>query len=298
MTHSLSSWQPTATQRIQQFVAAVTNPQSDAYVAPGDRIATFDNDGTLWCEKPLYVQLAFVLARIQALAPQHPDWVQQEPFSSALSGDPKRLQQLRLPEDVLPLIATTHAGMEQQAFEQAVTDFFAQAQHPRFQCPYTQLVYQPMVELIAYLQAHQFSVYICSAGGLDFMRQVTHQILGIPSAQVIGSSIQKTYQPDGSFQRTATLVQPLNDGPGKPIHIERHIGKRPIMAAGNADGDIEMLTYATQSPGAGLALLIHHDDAEREYAYTAGAEKALAIAAEKDWQVISMKTDFLKVFPT
>jgi phosphoserine phosphatase len=298
MAHALPSWQSAAAQRIQQFVAAVTNPHSDAYVEPGDRIATFDNDGTLWCEKPLYVQLAFVLDRIKALAPQNPHWERQEPFSSALSGDLQRLQQLRLPEDVLALVAATHAGMSQREFDQIVQAFFRQAQHPRFQQPYPQLVYQPMRELLAYLQQHQFRLYICSAGGLDFMRHISTAAFGIPPEQVIGSAIQKMYQVDGSFQRTATLVQPLNDGPGKPLHIERQIGKRPILAVGNSDGDIEMLAYATQSPGASLALLIHHDDADREYAYDTGAEKAFAIAAENAWQVVSMQTDFLQVFPT
>ncbi|MEM1281511.1 MAG: haloacid dehalogenase-like hydrolase, partial [Cyanobacteria bacterium P01_H01_bin.152] len=194
-------------------MAHVTRPDSAAYVPPGDRIATFDNDGTLWCEKPLYVQLAFVVERVHALAPQHLDWWQQGPFSSVLSGDSQRLQQLSIPEDVLTLVAATHTGMNQRDFDQVVASFFAQAKHPRFHQPYYRLVYQPMVELIAYLQQHQFTVYLCSAGGVDFMRQISAQAFAISPERVIGSAIQKTYQPDGSLQRTATFVQPLNDGP-------------------------------------------------------------------------------------
>lgn len=296
MSTLLPSWQPAAAKRLENFVASVTTPDSASYVAPGDRIATFDNDGTLWCEKPLYVQLAFALERIQALAAQHPVWSQQEPFSSLLSGDLARLQQLRIPEDVLTLVAATHAGMTQAEFDEQVAEFLTQSRHPHFHQPYPQLVYQPMVELVRYLQQQHFTVYICSGGGLDFIRQLATRAYGIAPAQVIGSSIQKTYQPDGRLSRTAILVQPLNDGPGKPIHIERHIGKRPILAAGNSDGDLAMLEYTTQQAGASLALVIHHDDGDREYAYDAGAENVLAVAALKQWQVVSMRHDFRQIF--
>jgi phosphoserine phosphatase len=297
MTHPLSSWHPQTAERLQQFVAAVTEPESPDYVEPCDRIATFDNDGTLWCEKPLYIQLAFVLERVKTLAPQHPHWPAEEPFSSVLSGDLARLQHLRIPEDVLILVAATHTGISQPAFEAQVANFFAQSRHPQFQKPYPELVYQPMVELVNYLRQQAFTVYICSAGGLDFMRMISAQAYGIPPAQVIGSSIQKEYQPDGTLMRTATLVKPLNDGAGKPVHIERHIGQRPILAAGNSDGDIAMLEYTTQGPRKSLALLVHHDDAAREYAYDTGAETALALAGRQHWQVISMQSDFLTIFP-
>lgn len=297
MSSLLPSWHDAMAERVQAFVANVTDPGSKEFVAPSDRIATFDNDGTLWCEKPLYVQLAFVLERVQALASQHPEWAQQEPFSSVLSGNLERLQQLTMPDDVLPLVAATHAGMTQAEFDAHVATFLAQARHPRFQRPYEALVYQPMIELVQYLQQHQFTVYLCSAGGLDFMRNIAARVYGIPPAQVIGTSIQKVYQPDGTFQRTAELVPPLNDRAGKPVHIDRHIGKRPILAAGNSDGDLDMLTYTTQGSGASLALLLHHDDGDREYAYDAGAQTALVHAQPPQWLVVSMRSDFKKIWP-
>ncbi|MGD1939940.1 MAG: HAD family hydrolase [Leptolyngbyaceae cyanobacterium] len=297
MSTPLASWHPQAAQRLQQFVSAVTDPSHSAYVEPSDRIATFDNDGTLWCEKPLYIQLAFVVERVKALAAEHPQWPHEEPFSAVLSGDLKRLQQLRMPEDVLTLVAATHAGMTQAEFQADVVTFFDHARHPRWQRPYTALVYQPMVELVQFLQQHQFTVYLCSAGGLDFMRVISARAYGIPPEHVVGSSIQKKYRPDGTFERTAELVKPINDQAGKPVLIERHIGKRPILAGGNSDGDIAMLDYVTQRSGASLALLLHHDDAEREYAYDAGAEAALTLAKERPWQVVSMRSDFLTIFP-
>ncbi|MGA1621927.1 MAG: haloacid dehalogenase-like hydrolase [Synechocystis sp.] len=293
----LPSWndgQPKQT--IIDFVQAVTDPDSANYLPIGDRLAVFDNDGTLWLEKPVYIQLAFILDQIKVLAPQHPEWQTEEPFKTLLTDPNPDLKALATTENLLQLAIATHTGMSQTEFDAQVQDFFQQASHPQFQTPYTQLIYQPMVELIHYLKLNNFQVYICSGGGIDFIRAVSEELYGIPPENVIGSAINKTFQKN-DFIRQADLVNPINDKGGKPVNINRYIGKIPAIAVGNSDGDIEMLQYADSNPKPDLELLLHHDDLEREFAYDHGTEKALILAQENDWTVISIKKDFKQVFP-
>lgn len=293
----LPSWndgQPKQT--IIDFVQDVTDPDSANYLPIGDRLAVFDNDGTLWLEKPVYIQLAFILDQIKVLAPQHPEWQTEEPFKTLLTDPNPDLKALATTENLLQLAMGTHTGMSQTEFDAQVQDFFQQASHPQFQTPYTQLIYQPMVELIHYLKLNNFQVYICSGGGIDFIRAVSEELYGIPPENVIGSAINKTFQKN-DFIRQADLVNPINDKGGKPVNINRYIGKIPAIAVGNSDGDIEMLQYADSNPKPDLELLLHHDDLEREFAYDHGTEKALILAQENDWTVISIKKDFKQVFP-
>ncbi|MEY2983986.1 MAG: hypothetical protein RLZZ568_603 [Cyanobacteriota bacterium] len=293
----LPSWndgQPKQT--IIDFVQAVTDPDSANYLPIGDRLAVFDNDGTLWLEKPVYIQLAFILDQVKILAPQHPEWQTEEPFKTLLTDPNPDLKALATTENLLQLAMATHTGMSQTEFDAQVQDFFQQASHPQFQTPYTQLIYQPMVELIHYLKLNNFQVYICSGGGIDFIRAVSEELYGIPPENVIGSAINKTFQKN-DFIRQADLVNPINDKGGKPVNINRYIGKIPAIAVGNSDGDIEMLQYADSNPKPDLELLLHHDDLEREFAYDHGTEKALILAQENDWTVISIKKDFKQVFP-
>jgi len=287
-------------QTIIQFVQDVTNPNSKNYLPLGDRVAVFDNDGTLWQEKPLYVQLAFLLDQIKILAPQHPEWKTEEPFKTLLTDPNPDLKSLSSTENLMKLVIATHTGMSQTEFENQVKQFFKTAQHPRFKQPYTQLIYQPMVELVGYLKLNDFDVYICSGGGIDFIRAISEDAYGIPPENVIGSAVQKTFEITAKgtdFVRQPKLVEPINDKEGKPVNIDRYIGKKPAIAVGNSDGDIQMLQYTDSNPKLDLELLLHHDDLEREYDYNTGTEKALALAKENDWTVISLKKDFKRVFP-
>ena len=297
----LPSWnegQPKQT--IIKFVRDVTDPNSKNYLPLGDRIAVFDNDGNLWQEKPLYVQLAFVLDQIKILAPQHPEWKTEEPFRTLLTDPNPDLKSFANTENLMKLLLATHAGMSQTEFETQVKQFFKTAQHPRFQQPYTKLIYQPMVELVGYLKLNDFDVYICTGGGIDFVRAISEDAYGIPPEKVIGSAVQKTFELNSKgtdFIRQPKLVEPINDKEGKPVNINRYIGKKPAIAVGNSDGDIQMLQYTDSNPKPNLELLLHHDDSEREYSYTKGTEKALILAKENDWTVISMKEDFKRIFP-
>ena len=297
----LPSWndgQPKQT--IIQFVHDVTDPDSQNYLPHGDRLAVFDNDGTLWQEKPLYVQLVFVLDQLKTLAPQHPEWQTEEPFKIFLTDPNPDLKTLGTVENLLTLALATHTGMTQTEFDVQVQKFLTQAKHPRFQKPYTELIYQPMVELVNYLKLNDFQVYICSGGGVDFIRAFSEEAYGIPPENVIGTAVEKTFQVSSqgiSLMREPKLVKPINDKAGKPVNIDRYIGKIPAIAVGNSDGDIEMLQYAASSSQANLELLLHHDDAEREFDYDHGTEKALTLANENDWIVISLKKDFKRVFP-
>ncbi len=297
----LPSWnngQPKQT--IIEFVQDVTNPNSDNYLPNGDRIAVFDNDGTLWQEKPLYVQLAFVLEQIKILAPQHPEWQTEEPFKTVLTDPNPDLKSVGTVENSLKLVIATHTGMTQMEFDQQVQQFFKTAKHPRFQKLYTQLIYQPMVELVGYLKLNDFDVYICTGGGVDFVRAIAEEAYGIPPENVIGSAVQKTFEltSQGSeLIRQPELVKPINDKAGKPVNIDRYIGKIPAIAVGNSDGDIQMLQYANSNPKPNLELLLHHDDADREFDYNHGTEKALVLAQQSDWTVISIKSDFKRIFP-
>src|SRR5258707_9256496 len=268
-TDPLPSWNDgAAKQAILNFGAAVTREGSPDFVPAPQRIATFDNDGTLWVEQPMYTQLAFALDRVKALAPMHPEWKDKQPFKAALEGDMKTLGEAG-DRGLMELLTVTHAGMTTDEFEKIVKDWLAKARHPKFNRPYTDLVYQPMIELLAYLRANGFKTFIVSGGGVEFMRPWTEQVYGIPPEQVVGSTIKTKFQMRGDIPVLFRLPE-LNfndDKAGKPISINEHIGRRPISAFGNSDGDQQMLEWTTAGDGARFALIVHHDDAEREWAY-------------------------------
>jgi len=301
----LASWNDRpAKKSITEFVAKVTKEGSPDFVPPEERIATFDNDGTLWCEQPMYFQLLFALDRVKALAPQHPEWKTKEPFASLLKGDVKAAL-AGGERAMLEIIVVTHAGMTTAEFEQIVKDWIATAKHPKFKRPYTECVYQPMIELLAYVRANGFKTFIVSGGGIEFMRPWTEKVYGIPPEQVVGSSIKTKYEwRDGKpVLMRLPEMNFIDDKTGKPVGINSHIGRRPIAAFGNSDGDQQMLEWTQAGSGARLMMLVHHDDAVREFAY--GAESkigtfsdALMAEAKKNaWAVISMKNDWKVIFP-
>ncbi|HEX5471236.1 MAG TPA: HAD family hydrolase, partial [Lacipirellulaceae bacterium] len=266
----LPSWNDGAVKaEITGFVTRVTTSGSPDFVPPPERIAVFDNDGTLWCEQPVYFQLAFALDRIRALAPQYPEWKSKQPFESVLDGDMRALTAAGQ-KGLLQIMATTHAGMTTEAFSRIVLDWIKTARHPRFNRHYTELIYQPMRELLDYLRANGFKIFIVSGGGIEFMRPWTEKVYGIPPEQVVGSSGLVKYEmgADGkpSLMKLAR-VEFIDDGPGKPAGINRFIGRRPIFAFGNSDGDQQMLEWTAAGRGARFMGLVHHTDAEREYAY-------------------------------
>ena len=295
----LPSWNEGATKdTVLKFVADVTDPDGTSYVPPVERIAVFDNDGTLWTEKPLPVQAAFAIARVAQMAPDHPEWQTTQPYQAVLEQDLETLQSMRA-DEVEGLILTTHAGMAEEEFESIARSFLATARHPRFDVLYTETVYQPMLELLAFLRANGFKTFIVSGGGVEFMRAFSEEVYGIPREYVIGSSLQYEFQntADGSVLIRQPEVVSFDNEAMKPASIQLHIGRRPIIAVGNSDGDLEMLQYARTGDRPFLALLLNHDDAEREYDYVAGAEEALGVAAQNQWVVVSMKRDFATVFP-
>ena len=299
----LPSWNEGATkQAILNFVAAVTREGSADFVPPGERIATFDNDGTLWVEHPMYTQLAFGLDRVKALAALHPEWKNTQPFKAALEGDMKTLAESG-EHGMAELVMATHAGMTTEEFQKIVTDWFATARHPRFKRPYTELSYQPMIELLAYLRANRFKTFIVSGGGIEFMRPWTERVYGVPPEQVVGSSIKTQFQMRDGKPELFRLPELnfIDDKAGKPVGINEFIGRRPIAAFGNSDGDLEMLQWTTMSGGARLGLLVHHTDAVREYAYDRDTpfgrlDKALDAAAINKWVVADMKDDWNRIF--
>jgi hypothetical protein len=300
----LPSWNDTPPKKaIVAFVEKVTKEGSSDFVPPAERIATFDNDGTLWCEKPLPVQLFFTLDRVKALAPQHPEWKTKEPFASLLKGDLKGA--LAGGEHaILEMMAVTHSGMTITEFEKIVTDWIATAQHPKFKRPYTECVYQPMLELVAYLRANGFKTFIVSGGGIEFMRPWTEKVYGIPPEQVVGSSGKTKFElRDGTpVLLKLPAIDFIDDKDGKPVGINEHIGRRPVMAFGNSDGDLQMLQWTAASGGSRYCLYVHHDDAEREYAYDrkdalAKLDKGWDEALAKGWTVVSMKDDWKIIFP-
>src|SRR5712671_959686 len=302
-TDPLASWNDGATkQSILDFVAAVAREGSPDFVPAPRRVATFDNDGTLWCEQPMYVQLAFALDRVKELAPLHPDWKDKQPFKAALDGDMKTLAESG-ERGTLELVLAAHAGMTSDEFETIVKDWLAKARHPKFNRPYTDLVYQPMVELMAYLRANGFKTFIVSGGGIEFIRPWSEEVYGVPPEQVVGSSIKTKFQMRRDIPVLFRLseVNFIDDKDGKPIGINEHIGRRPIAAFGNSDGDLEMLQWTTLSGGVRLGLIVHHTDAEREYAYDrkshlARLDKGLDEAVAKGWTVVSMKDDWKTIF--
>lgn len=300
-TDPLPSWNDTSSKKyIVQFVNTVTNPNSPDYVKPGDRIAVFDNDGTLWIEQPFYTQLAFAFDRIKAMAPNHPEWQTTEPYKSLLEGNYSSLDK----KGLVTILATTHSGMTTGEFELITSAWFKTSRHPKYKRSYSDLIYKPMVELLEYLRANEFKTYIVSGGGIDFMRPVTQQLYGIPPEQVVGTSVVTKYElRDG---KPVLIKMPeiffIDDKEGKPIGIQRFIGKRPILAFGNSDGDFEMLLWTTTGPGKRLGLIVHHDDEKREYAYDRKShigklDKALDEAGRNKWVVVSMKRDWKTIFP-
>lgn len=299
----LPSWNDTAAkQRILDFVKATTTDGGEGYVAPADRIAVFDNDGTLWTEQPYYIQLGFMLDRVKTLAPQHPEWKTKEPFKSILDGDLKGIAKGG-EKGIVEMGMATHAGMTTDQFNKIASDWFAQAKHPKTGKLYTEMTYLPMRELLDYLRSNGFTTYIVSGGGVEFMRPVTEQLYGIPPQQVVGSTIATQYAIVGDVPVLKRLpkVDFIDDGPGKPAGINKFIGRKPIFVAGNSDGDYEMLRWVAAAKGPGFAMLIHHTDDEREYAYDRQSafgklDKALDEANRRNWLVVDMKDDWKKIF--
>jgi phosphoserine phosphatase len=300
----LPSWNETAPKAaITAFVEKVTKEGSPDFVPEPERIAVFDNDGTLWTEHPMYVQLAFALDRVKAEAPNHPEWKTTQPFQAVLEGDMKTLAAAG-EKGLLELIMATHAGMTAEEFSKIASDWITTARDPRFKRPYTELVYQPMLELLAYLRDNGFKTFIASGGGVEFMRPWSEKIYGVPPEQVVGSSIKTQFEMRDGIPTLFRLpeVNFVDDKAGKPVGINEHIGRRPIAAFGNSDGDLEMLQWTTLAEGLQFGLIVHHTDAEREYAYDRKSEfghldKALDAAQMNNWTVVDMKKDWKQIFP-
>jgi phosphoserine phosphatase len=300
----LPSWNESPSKTaILTFVERVTKSGSPDYVPDAERVATFDNDGTLWAEQPMYFQVLFALDRVKALAPQHPEWTTLEPFASLLKGDVKGA--LAGGESAMMAIAlATHAGMTTDEFDRLVRDWIATAKHPEMGRPYTEMIYQPMLELTAYLRASGFKIFIVSGGGIDFMRHWTERVYGIPPENVVGSRGRTAFElRDGKpvLFRPAE-IEFIDDGPGKPVAIRHHIGRHPIAAFGNSDGDLQMLQYTMGGSGARFALIVHHTDGEREWAYDRKSpfgrlDKALDEAQARGWTVVDMKSYWKSIFP-
>ncbi|MBM68474.1 MAG: haloacid dehalogenase [Haliea sp.] len=300
----LPSWQEGATKSsITAFVERVTETGSEDYIPPAERIATFDNDGNLWAEQPMYFQLFFAIDRVKALAPQHPEWESQEPFASLLKGDVKAALAGGMPA-INELIMTTHAGMTTDEFAVLVRDWIANARHPETGRLFTDMVYQPMLELLAYLRANDFKTFIVSGGGIEFMRPWTEAVYGIPPEQVVGSSVVTEFALREGKPVLVRLpeIRFIDDKEGKPVGINSHIGRRPVFASGNSDGDLQMLQYTAAGQGPRFMLYLHHTDAEREWAYDREShvgrlDKGLDEARARGWTVIDMQRDWKAVFP-
>jgi haloacid dehalogenase-like hydrolase len=300
----LPSWNEGPNKKsIIDFVTRVTKEGGPNFVPVAERIATFDNDGTLWCEHPMYVQLVYLVAQVKAKAGDHPEWRDKEPFkailaddlSTALAGGEKK---------VMDAMMEVHSGMTVDEYEASVKAWLQTAQHPRFRRPYTDLVYQPMIELLTYVRANGFKTYVVSGGGIEFMRPWMVKAYGIPPEQIVGSSIKVKFElrDRKPILTRLPVLDFIDDGPGKPEGIQKFIGRRPVMSFGNSDGDLEMLQWTTGSPGPRFGLIVHHTDAEREYAYdrntTVGRlDKALDLAPKNGWVVVDMKSDWKVIFP-
>lgn len=301
----LASWNDGATKRsIVSFVTAAADPHGKAYIQQADRIAVFDNDGTLWSEQPIYFQFLFALDRVRAMAPQHPEWKDEQPFKAVLERDYKALAASG-EKGLIELLMATHTGMTTDAFAVTVTNWLATARHPKCNCPYTSLVYQPMLELLTYLRANGFKTYIVSGGTAEFMRAFAQTVYGVPPEQVIGTTFVTRYQIDVGGKPELVRepkIDFIDDGPGKPAGINKFIGRRPVFAFGNSDGDQQMLEWTGAGPGPRFEGLVHHTDATREYAYDRNSkigrlDKALDEATAKGWTVVDMAHDWNTIYP-
>lgn len=300
----LQSWnEGNSKKSIIDFVESVTDKNSATYVEPSERIAVFDNDGTLWSEQPMYFQLYFTIDRVKELANKHPEWKKEQPFKAVLENDMKTLAASG-EHGLLELVMATHGGMTTTEFEQIVKDWTTTAKHPRFNKPFTDLVYQPMLELLEYLRANNFKTYIVSGGGIEFMRPLTEKLYGIPPEQVIGSSIKTKFEFVNGKPQIIRLPEMdfIDDKAGKPVGINKFIGRKPIAAFGNSDGDLQMLQWTASNSKKSFMMYIHHTDAEREWAYDRESpigrlNKGLDEANEKGWTVVDMKNDWKVVYP-
>jgi len=303
-TDPLPSWHEGPSKAgIRRFVEAVTSAGSAEFVPSVDRIAVFDNDGTLWSEQPIYFQLAFALDRVKALADQHPEWQEQQPFKAVLADDIAGVLAGGL-KAIIEILVVTHAGNTSEEFEQIVLEWITSARHPRSGRLYTEMVYQPMLELLVFLRAYDFKIYIVSGGGIEFMRAWVEGVYGIPPEQVIGSSIKTRFEmrPDGPVLVRLPEIDFVDDNVGKPVGIHKFIGRRPILAFGNSDGDLQMLQWTAAGSGARYMGLVHHTDGEREWAYDRQSpvgqlDKALDEARAKGWTLVDMKRDWRVVYP-
>jgi phosphoglycolate phosphatase-like HAD superfamily hydrolase len=301
----LPSWIDAASKKsIVEFVTRVTREDSADFVAPRERIAVFDNDGTLWAEQPIYFQFAFALDRVKTLSSIHPEWRATAPFKDVLAGDTKALMASGQ-HGLLQVMAASHSGITTEDFNTIVGSWLATAKHPRFERPYTELAYKPMIELLEYLRSQDFKTFIVSGGGVEFIRVFAEQVYGIPPEQVIGSSAATKFVAVGTNGKPALIKEPkvefIDDGPGKPSGINRFIGRRPVIAVGNSDGDLQMLQWTAGGAGPRFIALIHHTDTDREYAYDRHSsvgklDKALDEAQRQRWLIIDMKHDWRRIF--
>jgi len=300
----LASWNDgKAKTAIMAFVQTVTTTGSEGFVPESERIAVFDNDGTLWSEKPAYFQLLFAIDRVKALAPEHPEWKTEQPFKAVLENDMKALAESG-EKGLLQLVMASHAGMTTQEFEDIIREWITTAKHPQSGKLFTEMVYQPMLELLEYLRSNGFKTYIVSGGGIEFMRPWAERVYGIPPEQVVGSSIKVEFRMTDAGPVLVRLpeIDFIDDKAGKPVGIHKFIGRRPILAAGNSDGDLQMLQWTTAGDGVRFGLLVHHTDDEREWAYDRDShvgklDKALDEAGQKGWTVVDMKQDWGKIYP-
>ncbi len=301
---SLPSWnEGEAKEAIVDFVERVTTPGSPDFVPEAERIATFDNDGTLWSEKPMYFQLLFAIDRVKATAAEHPEWKDKQPFKGVLEGDMETAAATG-EHGILELVMASHAGMTTEEFEAIVKEWLATARHPELDRPYTEFVFQPMLELLDYLRANGFKTFIVSGGGIEFMRPWVEEVYGIPPEQVVGSSIKVEYRVEDGKPALVRLpeIDFIDDKEGKPVGIHQFIGRRPIAAFGNSDGDFQMLEWTTAGEGARLGVYIHHTDAEREWAYdrdshVGSLSRGLDEAAARGWVLVDMKQDWQTIYP-
>jgi phosphoserine phosphatase len=300
----LPSWNDGATkQAILRFVARVTREGGPDYVPPPERIATFDNDGTLWSEQPIYFQFQFGFDRVRAMSIQHPEWKERQPFKAVIDNDAKALSEIGQ-RGILQIIADSHGGMMTEVFAGTVAEWLGSARHPRFNRPYDKLVYLPQIELLQYLRANGFKTFIVSGGGVEFMRVFAEHTYGVPPEQVVGSSVIEKFE-FGAEGKPVLMkeskIEFVDDGAGKPIAINRFIGRRPILAFGNSDGDLQMLQWTAAGNGARFTGLVHHTDSEREWAYDRQSrvgrlDKALDAANAEGWTVVNMRRDWKRVF--